>query len=232
MLLGGIPCQAQQANKGVFDLLLKTEQGLLDAIADGDKTAWHKQLHDSCLITLENGERVTKKGFIESLTALPKGYVGVIKIIEPEFRLHGNTAVLSFVNDEHLKLYGQEIHTQYSQTDTWICRDGKWEMVAMQLFEIPKNPLPVRIDTAVLKRYAGTYYLSSERTCTVSVEDGKLFVLKGSNKQELLAQTEQVFFRKGDGRVDVIFMKDSNGIYRMIERREGEDLVWNRITGG
>ena len=49
-----------------------------------------------------------------------------------------------------------------------------------------------------------------------------------SDPVELLAQTKNVFFRKGDGRVDVIFLKENNGIYKMIERREGEDLEWKK----
>lgn len=212
-------------------LLLKSEQDLMNGIAIGNRELWDRHLHDQCVITIEDGSAMTKQRFIEELNPLPPGYVGHIQIIEPVVRIHGNTAVLSFIDDEYLELFNQKIHTQYRQTDTWINFDGVWKMVSMQLFEIPKNPQAISIDSILLKRYEGTYGLSAERTCTVYVEGGTLFIRKGTNTpQELLAQTETVFFRQGDGRVDVIFQKRGPS-YVMIERREGEDLVWTRIQG-
>src|SRR5688572_30022598 len=102
--------------------------------------------------------------------------------------------------------------------------NGQWKKVSMQLFEIPKNPPPINLDTAILNRHAGNYALSAEMNCTVYVENGKLFVRKMNQQPvELQPETEAVFFRKGDGRVNVIFFND-----RMIERREGEDLVWKK----
>jgi hypothetical protein len=102
-------------------------------------------------------------------------------------------------------------------------------MVAMQLFEIPKNPPSVSLPESVLTRYMGTYALSSDRKCTIIVEGGKLYAEKtGREKEELLPETENIFFRKNDGRVRVIFIKDSETAYHLIERRAGEDLVWKR----
>jgi hypothetical protein len=107
--------------------------------------------------------------------------------------------------------------------------DGEWKMIAMQLFEIPKNPSAVRLPESVLARYVGTYALSGDRKCTVTVEGGKLYAEKtGREKEELLAETEDIFFRKNDGRVGVIFIRDSETIYHLIERRAGEDVVWKR----
>jgi hypothetical protein len=214
----------------ILKSLVKNEQSLLDAIAIGDKNVWAKYLHDSCLITLETSGIISKQKFIDSLKPLPKGYVGHINVINPRYKIYGNTAVLSFVDDEYLELYNQKIHTQYLQTDTWIKEKGEWKLIAMQLFEIPKNPKPIQCDSTILKQYTGSYYLSNERTCTVKLENGRLMVKKGeSNPQELFAQTEQVFFRNGDGRVDIIFLKNDYGSFNMIERREGEDLVWKKM---
>jgi hypothetical protein len=222
---------AQTTADEIQMLLLKNEQELMNAIAVGNRELWDKRLHDQCVITIEDGSAMTKQRFVEELNPLPPGYIGHIQIIEPIVRIHGTTAVLSFIDDEYLELFNQKIHTQYRQTDTWINFDGVWKMVSMQLFEIPKNPPAIPMDSTVLKRYVGSYGLSAEKTCAVYVDGGKLFVRKGTNApQELLAQTETVFFRQGDGRVDVIFQKRANG-YVMIERREGEDLIWIRIRG-
>ena len=221
--------QAQKTADAICATLLGYEQALMDGVATGDKALWNKYLHDSCLIAIENGEAVTKQKMIAELNPLPKGYIGKIKIIEPRCQMYGNTAVISFINDEYLELYGQKIHTQYRQTDTWVKTSSEWKLVAMQVFEIPKNPPPVTVSETILKQYNGTYQLSHERKCRVYVEAGKLYAQKDEkNIQELLPETENVFFRKGDGRVNVIFLKNTDGTYQMIERREGEDLVWKQ----
>jgi Domain of unknown function (DUF4440) len=222
---------AQQSPDFIKILLVQKEQNLMDAIATGDKALWNAALHDSCIIGIEDGTIITKSKFIDDLSPLPKGYVGHIKVIEPKLKLYGNIAVLCYTADEYLELYNQKIHTQYRQVNTWVKMGKEWKAIMMQVFEIPKNPSPVSIAENILKQYTGTYQLNSERKCIVTVENGKLFVEKSGRKTELLAQTENVFFRNGDGRVDVLFLKDAaTGKYKMVERREGEDLVWTRAN--
>lgn len=221
-----IPAAAlsQSGDTALLKLIKGYEQQLADAVALGDTNVFKKYLHDSCIITTEDGSVTSRAQLLSELKPLPAGYVGKIIIIEPKLVRYGNTAVFSFIDDEYLELYNQKIHTQYKQTDTWMLVKGQWKKIAMQLFEVPKNPPPVTIDSTVLRRHAGHYALSSDRTCSVYVENGKLFVKKKDRPAtELFAETDNVFFRKGDGRVTVIFLKD-----RMIERREGEDLVWKR----
>jgi len=221
---------AQTTQDSLLQTLVKNEQNLVDAIASGDKKLWNEFLHDSCIISIEDGTSISKQKFVEDINPLPAGYVGRIQVIEPKLQVYANTVAMSFVNDEYLELFNQKIHTQYRQTDTWINIDGKWKVIAMQLFEIPKNPPPAKVDSAILKLYTGTYALSPERTCNVYVENGRLYTKKVNKEpQELFAETENFFFRKGDGRVNVIFIKTGDGNYKMVERREGEDLVWQKL---
>jgi Domain of unknown function (DUF4440) len=225
-----LPCKAQTSTDEICKLLLKNEQALVDGIATGDKVLWAKHLHDSCIITTEDGKATTKQKMLKELNPLPAGYIGRIEIIEPNCKIYGNTAVISFVNDEYLELFNQKIHTQYRQSDTWMKINGQWKIVSMQLFEIPKNPLPVTITESVLKQYTGTYQLSAERKCEVYTANGKLYAKKTNREAvELFAETESVFFKKGDGRVNIIFVKNADGTFKMIERREGEDLIWQYV---
>lgn len=223
LMLNPVLLLSQKSDSALLKLIRGYEQELADAVAVGDTNVWKKYVHENCIITTEDGSVLTRQQLVSELRPLPKGYVGKIIIIEPKLVRYGNTAVFSFIDDEYLDLYNLKIHTQYKQTDTWINFNGQWRKIALQLFEIPKNPPPVSIDSSILKRHAGSYMLG-DMTCSVYVENGKLFVKKMTRQPvELFAQTENVFFRKGDGRVDVIFQSD-----RMIERREGEDLVWKR----
>lgn len=220
-----------QGREGLLKILLEKEQKLVDALAVGDKSIWEDVLQDSCLVTIEDGSFITKNKLVGDLNPLPPGYKGMIKIIEPKLQVYGNTAVITFIDDEYLELYGQKLHTQYRQTDTWLTINGKWEIVAMQLFEIPKNPPPVAIPVTILSKYAGTYELGNDKKCLVSLDSGILYSKKNtSDRVALFAETENVFFRQGDGRVRVLFIKESGAEkYKMIERRAGEDLVWNPV---
>jgi hypothetical protein len=218
-----------KSDQDVSQQLVKNEQQLMDAIAVGDPTVWLTFLHEDCLIAVEDGKTLSRDELVSSIKPLPAGYNGRIVIIEPTYQRYDDTFVLSFIDDEYLEVFGQKIHTQYRQTDTWKNFDGEWKLIAMQLFEIPKNPPPVTVPESILTRYIGTYALSSDRKCTIMVEGGKLYAEKtGREKEELLAETEDIFFRKNDGRVRIIFIKDSETAYHLIERRAGEDLVWKR----
>lgn len=221
---------AKAANDDVLNMLVQKEQQLADAIAVGRKAIWKDALHETCLITLEDGKQVKRDAFLEDLKPLPSHFKGSIKVIEPALQLVDNTAVLTFIYDERLELYGQTIHTRYRQTGTWMKMKDGWKMIALQVFEIPKNPAPVSFPAAVLNKYTGTYQVDKDHQSIVTLKNGRLFAQKSDRDPvELLAETENVFFREGDGRVRVIFLREPGGEkYRMVERRAGEDLVWRQ----
>jgi hypothetical protein len=222
---------AQPDSSVTADLLLKYEQQLLDVLDEGDTSMWDRFLHDNCIIVIEDGSTQSKSEFLASMNPLPPGYVGRIRVTSPTIRVYGDVATLTFVDDETLELYGQFIHTYYRQTDTWIRIEGRWHIVVMTIFEIPANPLPVIIPVSILEQYSGVYALSPERLCSVYVHQGGLYAIKGGRPaQRLLAETESMFFRDGDGRVNVLFRRNELGTFDMIERREGQDLVW-RLRG-
>jgi hypothetical protein len=213
------------ADASLRTALLQKEQQLMDATAVGDTAVWLANLHDSCLIAVEDGSTMTKRAMIDGLKPLPAGYVGHIQVIQHDFQQHGDVAASSFVADEYLELYGQRIHTQYRTTDTWKRFGEEWQVVAMQIFEIPANPQPITLDPSILERYTGMYELAADKRCAITVEDGKLIAHKTNrDPEELLAETENVFFRKNDGRVRVIFDRGA-----MIERRAGQDLNWRAV---
>ena len=224
-----LSCFSQTSSDSLYNIFVQKEQKLVDAIGTGDKSVWIAAMHDSCLISVEDGSSITKTELTADINSLPKGISGMIKVIEPKVRAYGNVAIISFINDEYEEVYGQKIHTQYRQTDTWMSMDNEWKIISMELFEIPKNPPPVQISRDILLKYVGIYSLG-DRRCEITVDSGKIYANKNAKgKIELLAETENMFFRKNDGRVRVMFKKDKNTKYRMIERRAGQDVVWTFV---
>src|SRR5580765_3439312 len=117
-LFASVNCFSQNPSDSIFQMFVQKEQRLVDAIATGDKPVWQDAMHDSCIISIEDGSSITKEKLISDLNPLPKNFKGMIKVIEPKVRTYDDVAVISFINDEYEEVYGQHIHTQYRQTDT------------------------------------------------------------------------------------------------------------------
>lgn len=210
--------------------ILGIEQKLMDDLAVGDTTFWSMHLADNFFIVTEDGTRMDRKEFIADMHPLPAGYNGHILVTEPQFAFSENAIVISYVADEYLNLVGQHLHTTYSVINTYINSNGVRKIIASQIFEVPQLPEPISVPANILNNYAGTYKLNDTITCSITVEDNKIFwERKGRSKEELLPETNNVFMRSKDTRGRKIFIPDEKGIMEMRERRNGQDVVWKKI---
>ena len=109
-------------------------------------------------------------------------------------------------------------------------RNGKWQIVAGQMFRYYEDPAPGKVDVKKYGEYVGTYELAPGVTQTVSVRDGGLYAQRGSSPEaELIPESGDIFFRKGvEGRR--LFRRADNGkVDAMIDRRNNEDVVWKKV---
>jgi hypothetical protein len=210
--------------------LLRIEQSLLDAIAPGDTSLWNKYLDPDCYTITEDGTGYFKKEFLATFGPLPKGFSGHINLIKPVFTFSGKAAVLHYVADEYETVYGQQLHTTYGMADTWYQADSSWKMIGSQVFEIPQLPPSVKVAAKTLLEYAGRYEMRGTDTCSITVKNDTLFIQKKKGVAvALFAETGNIFFRTSDTRGRKIFVKNEIGEMLMLERRNGNDLVWKRI---
>src|SRR2546423_3576829 len=72
--------------------LTRIAQELYDAVPVGDKAVWEKYVADDCIYTDENWRILTKKDLVDSLTPLPKGYSGSIRMADVRARINGDAA--------------------------------------------------------------------------------------------------------------------------------------------
>jgi hypothetical protein len=218
------------ADAVVKEQLITNTQKLLDAIAPGDKAPWAKAMAEECLYSDENGTTMTKAKFLEELGPLPAGYSGNIKLEKPQFVLAGDTAILAYEMNEQETVFGQELHARYHATDTWVRRDGQWHMIASQVVRHGGDPPAASLTHDLLKEYVGVYEMAPGVQYTVTVDGGQVWrERRGRKKEALMPEMKDVFFRKGaTGRR--IFERAADGkVVRMIDRRDGEDLVWKRV---
>jgi hypothetical protein len=210
--------------------LVKRTQELLDAVTDGNQEPWKKYFADDAMYFDEKGNNMDKSALVKTITPLPKGYSGSIKVQNAQSRILGDTAILSYDMDESETVFGQQLKARYHATDTWMRRNGAWQIVAGQVLRYYEDPAPGKADPAKLAEYTGTYELAPGITRVVSVDGDQLYAQRSGRPRELLIpEAPPIFFRKGvEGRVLFRFGNDGK-VDALIDRRNNEDIVWKKV---
>jgi hypothetical protein len=206
--------------------LVRRTQELYDAIVPGNQAPWKKYFADDCIFSDEKGRTLDKAKLIADITPLPAGYSGTIKIENPQSRIIGNTAILSYDADETETIFGQNLKARYHVTDTWLQRNGEWQIIASQAHRYYEDPAIGKIDPKKFADFIGSYELAPGQTRLVTAEGENLFVERKGKKEQLFPETSDLFFRKGvEGRI--LFRYDVHGkVDALIDRRNNEDVVW------
>src|SRR6266853_4991189 len=209
--------------------LVRRTQELYDAVASANQAPWKKYFADDCIFADEKGRVFDKSKLVADITPLPAGYSGTIKIENAQSRIIGNTAILSYDADETETIFGQKLKARYHVTDTWLQRNGNWQIIASQAHRYYEDPAMGKTDPKKFADYIGTYELASGQTRSVTTEGNKLFVERNSKKEQLFPETSEIFFRKGvEGRI--LFRYDANAkVDALIDRRNNEDVIWRKI---
>jgi hypothetical protein len=226
-------CQAK--NEIAQDELVRRTQELFDSVAAGDQTPWKKYFTDDSMYFDEKGRNMDKAALVADITPLPNGYSGSIKVGKAQSRIEGDVAILSYDLDEKETVFGQDMTARYHGTDTWMRRNGQWQIIAGQIFRYYEDPAPGKVDSAKFVEYAGTYELAPGNRLTISVDsagtNGKqLYRQRGDQPKGLLVpEAADIFFRKGvEGRT--LFRRDDLGkVDALIDRRNNEDVVWKKV---
>ncbi|MBZ5504963.1 MAG: DUF4440 domain-containing protein [Acidobacteriia bacterium] len=210
--------------------LVQRTQEIFDAAAPGNQEPFKKYFAEDVLFSDEKGRSMDKAALVKDVQPLPQGYSGSIKIVRPKSHIENNVAILSYDLDEIEIVFGQNLSARYHETDTWMRRAGKWQIVAAQVLRYYEDPAPGRADTGKFQAYIGTYQLGPERTMTVTSENGRLFSQRNSRpKEELVPEASDIFFRKGvEGRI-LFGSADDGKTGTLIDRRNNEDIVWKKV---
>ncbi len=223
-------CTSRKPAAITQDELVHHSQEMFDGVAAGDQAPWQKYFADDSMYFDEKGRGMDKTALVKDVTPLPAGYSGSIKIVNAKSNIQGDTAILSYDLNESETIFGQDLTARYHGTDTWMYRNGKWQIVAGQMFRYYEDPAPGKANVKKYGEYAGTYELSPGVTQTISIRDGGLYAKRGSSPEaELIPESGDIFFRKGvEGRR--LFRRAANGkVEAMIDRRNNEDVVWKKV---
>jgi hypothetical protein len=112
------------------DELVRRTQELCDAVVPGNQAPWKKYFADDCIFSDEKGRTMDKAKLVADITPMPPGYSGAIKVANVQSRILGDTAVLSYDLNETETIFGQNLTAHYHTTDTWLRRNGEWQIIA------------------------------------------------------------------------------------------------------
>jgi len=234
MLLGLSGCSrhTRHGQKGAAitrEELVRRTQELFDSVAGGDQAPWKKYFADDALYFDEKGRSMNKEALVADIAPLPAGYSGTITIAKAQAHIEGNVAILSYDMDEKESVFGQNMTARYHATDTWMNRNGQWQIVAGQVLRYYEDPASGEADPRTFRDYVGKYELAPEKTQTVSQDAGHLYLQRGDRpKAELIPEAAGIFFRKGvEGRI--LFGREHGKVKTLIDRRNNEDVVWKKV---
>jgi len=212
------------------DELVRRTQEILDAVAPGNPDPWRKYFAEDAMYFDEKGRSMGKAALLKDVSPLPKGYSGDIKMVNAKSNILGDTAVLTYDLDETEVVFGQELKARYHGTDTWVRRNGQWQIVAGQMLRYYEDPAPGKANAAAYQDYAGTYELAPGLTRVVALNQQELSEQRsGRAAVTLIPEAPDIFFRKGiEGRF--LFRRDTRGrVDALVDRRNNEDIVWKRM---
>src|SRR5438552_4746172 len=157
--------------------LVRRTQELYDSIVSGNQTPWKKYFADDCTFSDEKGRTFDKTKLVADIAPLPKGYSGAIKIENVISRIVGDTAVLSYDANETEIIFGQNLRARYHVTDTWLRRNGEWQIIASQAHRYYEDPALADPSQLLNSQHStadfvGTYELAPGQTRTVTSENG------------------------------------------------------------
>jgi hypothetical protein len=221
--------QPQLAQEGITqEELVRRTQELFDTVVPGNPEPWKKYYAEDALYADEKGRSLNKTALVADITPLPKGYSGAIKIVGPQSRIFGDAAVLSYDLDETETVFGQNLKARYHETDTWLRRNGIWQIVAAQAFRYYEDPAIGKADPEKFPAFVGTYELAPGNTRTVTATGDELFIERKGKREQLYPESWDIFFRRGvEGRI--LFRADDHGkVDALIDRRNNEDVVWRK----
>jgi uncharacterized protein DUF4440/uncharacterized protein DUF3471 len=210
--------------------LVRRTQELVDSVAGGDKRPWQKYLAEDCMYFDERGTNMDKVALVKSMEGLPVGYSGSIKIARSQSRILEDVAILSYDLEETETVFGQVERARYHSTDTWVRRNGEWQIVAGQVLRYYEDPAPGKVEATKYKEYVGTYEIAPGETITVSMNEQNLYMRRENRSRgELIPEAIDIFFTRGvEGRQ--LFWRAADGkVDALIQRRNNEDVVWKKV---
>jgi hypothetical protein len=207
--------------------LKRLEDEWLNSYLRGDKQAFDRVVANDFIRTDESGKVATKDEEKALVQAPPASVKASLANEDLQVRVFGSAAI---VTGRIVSKVQDNLSFQSRFTDTFIKRDGRWQVVARHYSRIPIERKAVSLDTEIYDAYIGEYEIVPHVVFTVTKENNKLMSqTTGQPKLELLPESEIEFFMKGFT-AQFVFVRDETGrVAKLIINQEGQRVTARKL---
>ena len=128
-------CSAQKNQKGTERYILESERQWAESVATGDTSAIERMLADDFVGVDPKGVLYNKQQMVADTRDAPKHYVSN-RLNAVKVRFYGDTAIAQG-SETWEKRNGER--GRFVWTDTWIRRNGRWQIVAAEDLIAPEK---------------------------------------------------------------------------------------------
>jgi ketosteroid isomerase-like protein len=202
----------------------RLENEWLNSYLRGDKQTFDRVVADDFTRTDESGKFANKAEEKELVQAAPGSVSASLTNEDMQVRVYGDSAVVTGYIVSRVQ---DSLNFRSRFTDTFVKRNGNWQVVARHYSRIPAERRVITLDSKIYDAYVGPYELMPDIVINVTKEGEKLMSqTTGQPKMELLPESEIEFFIKGFS-TQFVFVRDDTGrVAKLIINQEGQ-----RVTG-
>lgn len=130
ILAGAFSAQAQNNQKEAEAYIIESERQWAESVASGDSSVIERILADDFIGVDPDGSLYDKPKMVADTKDAPKYFLSN-HLNEVKVRFYGDAAVAQG-NESWERRTGTPKHGRFVWTDTWIRRNGKWQIVAAE----------------------------------------------------------------------------------------------------
>jgi ketosteroid isomerase-like protein len=128
-------CSEQKAQKATERYIVESERQWAESVATGDTSAIERILADDFIGVDPQGHLYNKQKMVDETRSAPKYFVSN-RLNDVKVRFYGNTAIAQ--GSETWEKHSGE-RGRFVWTDTWLQRNGRWQIVAAEDLIAPEK---------------------------------------------------------------------------------------------
>jgi ketosteroid isomerase-like protein len=211
--------------------LRRLEDEWLASYLRGDKATFDRIVADDFTGTDESAKVRSKAQERELIQATPSPAGVTLTNEDVQIRIYGDTAIITGRIVSKSQIGSQtNINFQSRFTDTFLRRQGSWQVVARHYSRVPPERTAIKLDPKISDAYVGRYEIAPNVVFNVTKEGDKLMSqVTGQPKFELLPESEIAFFLK-EVPAQFVFLRDEKGqVAQLIIIQDGQIIPVRRI---
>lgn len=214
--------------------LKEITQKRFDAESSRDLNYLSRVYSDELSIASTEGRISSKEAALGNMKQALEGVKRLFRLEQIRVRVVGETAIVTGINNIEVHIGNQERKGKVRFTDTYVRRQGDWQLLASHSSRMPLERQAAKMDPKIYDAYVGEYELGPGLTITVTREGDRLMTQTSGqpDKVEIHPESETTFFYRGSN-ASVIFHKDTKGkVTHMVLKDQGQEIRAKRIKQG